>query len=319
MVFLLFDGVTLLDVSGPAEVFREAARLGADYRLTFVSPAGSPIRSSMGLLCAVDGAASEISAADTIIVPGADDLPSAPVDAELDAALLHLSQLPGHVPGPTPRIVSICTGSFLLARTGLLAGCRATTHWAHAARLRRACPDATIHEDALYVEDGCVHTSAGVSAGIDLALSLVEADHSRQLAREVARWLVVHLQRSGGQSQFSAALELPIPSEAPVRVAVDAVTRDPAGAHTSASLARAAHVSERHLARLFTDEVGTTPMRFVEDHRLERAKTLLDGASVAEAARHSGFASGDNLRRVFVRRLGVTPSEFRARFGGLTG
>ncbi|CAL9540571.1 HTH-type transcriptional regulator CdhR [Nocardiopsis dassonvillei] len=311
VVFLVFDGVTMLDVSGPAEVLAAATRRGAAYTPLYASPDGAPVTTSIGAPLPVHTAAGDVpEPVDTVVVAGGDDLVDRPMPPGLvaAAALLH---------GRARRTVAVCTGAFVLADAGILRGRRATTHWRHADLLARAHPDVRVLPDAIFVSDGGVHTSAGVSAGIDLALSLVEHDHGPDLAREVARHLVVFMQRPGGQSQFSAPLRTP-PVRAPhLRAVVEAVGADPAGDHSVAALAARAGVSRRQLGRLFAAELGTTPARFVERMRIDAAKALLDGGrGVTETARLAGFGSDETLRRVFTERLGVSPGRYRSRFGG---
>jgi transcriptional regulator GlxA family with amidase domain len=212
-------------------------------------------------------------------------------------------------------VASVCTGAFVLAEAGLLDGRRATTHWRRAADLARRFPRVRVEPDAIHVRDGRYVTSAGISAGIDLALALVEDDHGAGVAREVARELVVFLQRPGGQSQFSTALATPPARGDLLRTLVAAVLADPAADHSLPAMAAAAAVSPRHLARLFRAELGTTPARWVERVRLDRAQQLLlDGHSVTSAAELSGLGSDETLRRAFARHLGTTPTHYRRRF-----
>ncbi len=309
IVFLVFDGMKMLDLSGPAEVFAEANRGGAHYRLSYVSPSGAPVQTSVGLHLPVSGSVADTQAADTVVVCGGDVLVSRAVPTDLITAV--------HLLHPrTRRLVSICTGSFILAAAGVLSGRRATTHWQHAQLLSRTYRDVEVLPDALFVEDDGVFTSAGVSAGIDLALALVEQDHGPELARGVARGLVMFMQRPGGQSQFSAPLERRRPQTPALRAVVDQVAADPALEHTTSSLAASVGVSPRHLTRMFVTEMDVTPARFVEQVRLDHAKGLLDaGHAVARTAQAVGFGSSETMRRVFVARLGVSPSEYRDRFG----
>ncbi|MDQ7810820.1 GlxA family transcriptional regulator [Amycolatopsis sp. A133] len=309
IVFVLFDGMKMLDVTGPAEVFAEAGLAGGRYSIEYVSPTGEPVTTSVGIRLPVGGRAADTGDPDTVVVSGGDALATHPVPPELVAAVRELRPR-------TRRLVSICTGSFALAAAGVLAGRRATTHWRHTRRLARAHPDVRVQPDALFVEDGGIFTSAGVSAGIDLALALVEQDHGPELARTVARNLVVFMQRPGGQSQFSAPLEIRRPSAPTLRAVVDLVSAQPALDHSASSLASRVGVSPRHLARLFADELDTTPAKYVEQVRLDHAKALLDaGHGVAETARSAGFGSSETMRRTFVARLGTSPSHYRARFG----
>lgn len=308
VVFVLFDGMKMLDVTGPAEVFAEANLAGADYSISYVSPSGEPAMTSVGIRLPVAGTPADVGAADTVVVSGGEVLATGPVPAELIAAIRDLR-------ARTRRLVSICTGSFALAAAGVLAGRRATTHWRHAALLARAYPDVRVLPDALFVEDGDVFTSAGVSAGMDLALALVEHDHGAELARTVARSLVMFMQRPGGQSQFSAPLRTRGPSTPTLRAVVDLVSAQPALDHSTSAMASRVGVSPRHLARLFASELDATPAKYVEQVRLEHAKALLDsGHGVATAARAAGFGSAETLRRTFVARFGTSPSHYRARF-----
>ncbi|WP_020014367.1 GlxA family transcriptional regulator [Promicromonospora sukumoe] len=308
IVFVVFDGVKMLDVTGPAEVLAEANTFGAAYRLSYASATGEFVRTSIGARLPVDTAVAGLGEVDTVVVAGGDDLVRRPVPRELVDAVRAMRPR-------TRRLVSICTGSFVLAAAGVLDGRRATTHWRHGPLLARAYPDVSVQLDALFVEDRGVFTSAGVSAGMDLALALVEQDHGPELARDVARNLVMFMRRPGGQSQFSAPLELRAPRSSVLREVVDLVAAQPALDHTATSLASVAGVSPRHLARLFAAELGTSPARFVEDVRLDRARALLDaGHPVTAAAGAAGFGSPETMRRRFVARLGASPSQYRARF-----
>jgi transcriptional regulator GlxA family with amidase domain len=304
VAFLVYDGVTLLDVAGPAEVFREANRLGADYRIVLVSPTGGDVVSNLGVKLSVDGAVAP--GPDTFLVPGSDSLV---VPGELAEAV--------RVPAAGARRVgSICTGAFILAAAGLLDGKRATTHWRAAPELAARCPTCRVEPDAIYVRDGNTYTSAGVTAGIDLALALVEEDHGPDLTREVARALVVYLQRSGGQSQFSAPLQGPPPRSPALRKITDLVTADPGGHYSLDELAKHLNVSTRHLTRLFHDELSTTPARYVESIRFDLARALLDqGYSATQAASRAGFPNYESLRRVFAKRLSISPAAYQKRFG----
>ncbi|MFJ9929086.1 GlxA family transcriptional regulator [Streptomyces misionensis] len=305
---LVYDGVKLLDVAGPAEVFGEANLLGADYRITLVSTTGSHVASSIGMRIAVDGSAATQPDPDTFLMPGGDVYPRAPVTRDLVEAARDLAARSG-------RVASVCSGAFVLGATGLLDGRRATTHWKIADRLAALHPRTRVEPDAIYVRDGTVYTSAGVTAGIDLALALVEEDHGPDLAREVARSLVVYLQRPGGQSQFSAPLQGPPPRSPALRRVVDLVTAQPAGNYSLTELAARLNLSTRHLTRLFREELGTTPARYVESIRFDIAKSLLDqGYTATQAASLAGFPGYESLRRVFARELSISPAAYRRRF-----
>lgn len=271
---LVYDGVKLLDVAGPAEVFAEANRCGADYQIVLLSPTGAGVASSIGIKISVDGDAGSEPAPDTFLVAGGDIYPRTAISRDLVEA------------------------------TGTLA-----TRSARVGSIR-------VEPDSIYVRDGTTYTSAGVSAGIDLALALVEEDHGPDLTRDVARRLVVYLQRAGGQSQFSAPLQGPPPRTPALRRIVDLVTADPAGKHSLAELAGHLNVSPRHLTRLFRTELSTTPARYVELVRFDMAKALLDqGHNATQAASLAGFPSYESLRRVFVRELSMSPAAYQRRFG----
>ncbi|RMI34410.1 GlxA family transcriptional regulator [Nocardia stercoris] len=308
VLVLAFDGVRLLDTTAVLEVFSTANRLGGHYTVALCSPDGTAVTTASGTRLLPDRAYPGADRPHTVIVPGSPRLTTAPAPAELLTAITAAG-------ASATRVTSVCTGAFALAATGLLDGRRATTHWRYAERLARSYPKVAVEPDAIYVRDGHVTTSAGVSAGLDLALALVEEDEGPDLAREVARDLVVFLQRPGGQSQFSVAARTGRPRRRELRAVLDAVLADPAADHSLPAMAARAHLSGRHLSRLFDDELSVTPATFVESVRLEAARQLLEsGESVSGAAQRSGIGSEESLRRVFLRRLGVTPSAYRARF-----
>lgn len=308
VVIVVFDDVTMLDVAGASEVFTEANRFGADYQLKIASVDGRDVTTSIGARLGVTDAISAIDSADTVMVAGSDNLPRRPIDpVQIEARR--------RVRSATDLIASTRSGSFVLAQAGLLNGRRATTHWHDVRLFARAFPDITVEPDAIFVRDGEIFTSAGVSAGIDLALALVEMDYGSELVRAVARWLVVYLKRAGGQSQFSVLVEADPPPQSPLRKVTDAISADPAANHSVNSLAARASLSTRQLARLFQSELGTTPARYVEMVRIDAARAALDaGRTVADTARVAGFGSPETLRRVFVDHLGVSPKAYRERF-----
>ena len=308
VVIVVFDEVTLLDVAGAAEVFVEANRFGADYQLKIASMDGYDVTSSIGTRLGVTDSLSSIESADTVLVAGSDDLPRRPIDPALVDAIRSISTR-------TRRMASSCTGSFILAQAGLLRGRRATTHWHDARLFARAFRDVTVEPDSIFVRDGDVFTSAGVSSGIDLALALVEMDYGTELVRDVARWLVVYLKRAGGQSQFSVLVEADPPPQSPLRAATEAVAANPADNHSVKTLAARASLSTRQLTRLFQSELGMSPARYVELVRIDCARGALEaGRSVAETAGVAGFGSSETLRRVFVNHLGISPKAYRDRF-----
>jgi transcriptional regulator GlxA family with amidase domain len=305
---LVYDGVKLLDVAGPADVFAEANRLGTNYRVVLLSPAGTDVTTSVGIRLAVDGGPDFHPAPDTFLIAGGDIFPRTAVPRELvDAAKAGSAD--------AKRVASVCTGAFILAAAGGLEGKRATTHWKVAHTLASRYPGTRVEPDAIYVRDGSTYTSAGVSAGIDLALALVEEDHGADLTREVARSLVVYLQRAGGQSQFSGPLQGSPPRTPALRRVVDLVTADPGANHSLTELADHLNLSPRHLTRLFRDELSTTPARYVESIRFDIAKALLDqGYTATQAADRAGFPRYESLRRVFARELEMSPAAYQRRF-----
>lgn len=308
VVIVVFDQVTLLDVAGSGEVFVEANRFGANYQLKIASLDGCEVTSSIGTRLGVTDRISSIDSADIVMVAGSDNLPGQAIDPALVDAVRSLS-------ARTRRMASICTGSFILAQAGLLSGRRATTHWNNARLLARAFRDITVEPDAIFVRDGDVFTSAGVSSGIDLALALVEMDYGAELVRDVARWLVVYLKRAGGQSQFSVLIEADPPPQSPLRAVTEAIAADPGADHSVKSLAGRASLSTRQLTRLFQSELGMTPARYVELIRIDCARAALeDGRTVTESAGMAGFGSIETLRRVFVNHLGISPKAYRDRF-----
>ncbi|MFE2252448.1 GlxA family transcriptional regulator, partial [Streptomyces lavendulae] len=219
--------------------------------------------------------------------------------------------------GRAPRLVSVCTGGLLLAEAGLLDGRRATTHWYSCERMARDYPRVSVEPDPIYVRDGPVSTSAGVTAGIDLALALVEEDLGRDVALLIARHLVVFLRRPGNQAQFSAQLAAQTARREPLRDVQQWITEHPGGDLSVESLAARAALSPRHFARAFQAETGVTPGRYVERVRVEHARRLLEegGEGVAQVARACGYRTPEALRRAFVRHLGQPPTEYRRRFG----
>ncbi len=315
VVLVAFDGMQALDVVGPAEVFDAATRLLGDvpgYSLTVATPDGGPARATSGLRLAADVTLPAVRSrgVDTLLVGGG---------VAVDDVLRAHPSLPGElrrIAGGTRRTCSVCTGALLLAEAGLLEGCAATTHWAFGRTLAARHPGVDVQPDRIFVRDGPVTTSAGVTAGLDLALALVEEDHGAALARSVARWLVLFLQRPGGQSQFSERLAVPLPDGSPLRALLDAIVADPAADHAQPALARRLSVSERHLRRVFARETGTTPARFVERVRVEAARAALeaDALPIAVVAQRAGFGSDETMRRAFLRVLGVGPAEYRERF-----
>ncbi|MFB7510995.1 GlxA family transcriptional regulator [Streptomyces broussonetiae] len=308
LLFVLFDGVQSLDVTGPLEVFAGAEKLtpGA-YRIRTASLDGGPVRTSSGLNLVPDEALTSAPDPHTLLVPGGEGT-RAP-----DPRLIEWL----HTHGPRARrLVSVCTGAILLAAAGLLDGRRVTTHWAYCDTLARDHPAVTVEPEPIYICDGDVATSAGVTSGIDLALALVEEDLDREVALAVARHLVVFLRRPGNQAQFSAQLAAQTAQRAPLREVQRWITEHPGGDLTVESLAARARLSPRHFARAFREETGVTPGRYVDRVRLEHARRLLEDTvgGVEEVARASGYGTPEAMRRAFLRALGTPPVEYRRRF-----
>ncbi|GHI03186.1 AraC family transcriptional regulator [Streptomyces cellostaticus] len=308
LLFVLFDGVQSLDVTGPLEVFTGAENhTPGTYRIRTASLDGGPVRTSSGLTLVPDEALTQTPDPHTLLVPGGQGTRS-PDPRLTDWLRAH---------GPRARrLVSVCTGSILLAAAGLLDGRRATTHWAHCDKLARDHPAVEVDPEPIYVRDGRVSTSAGVTSGIDLALALVEEDLDRDVALAVARHLVVFLRRPGNQAQFSAQLAAQTAQRAPLREVQQWITEHPAGDLTVESLAARARLSPRHFARAFREETGTTPGRYVDRVRLEHARRLLEDTSdgVEEISRASGYGTSESMRRAFLKALGTPPAEYRRRF-----
>ena len=311
-----FPSAQILDVTGPLEVFSSATRLlpGAEYRTQVVSTSGGPVLASSGLSFSTTALPDVVQPVDTLVVAGGRYMDEACADEEL---LGHVRRLASSA----RRITSVCSGAFVLAATGLLDGRRATTHWAECHLLATAHPAVSVDGDAIYVRDGDVWTSAGVTAGIDLALALVAEDHGARAATAVARHLVVYLRRSGGQAQFSTLLAAQAAESEPVRELLawlpDHLTAD----LTVPALARRVHLSERQFSRVFKAEVDVTPSEHVERLRLEAACQLLETTShaVDHIARTCGFGAPETMNRAFRRRLNTTPGDHRRHFGHLAG
>lgn len=305
---LVFDGVKMLDFVGPAEVFVEANQAVSGYEVVLISADGRSVQTSIGAKIEVNTNAADAGRFDTVIIPGSELPPAKFMTPEVLAATRSLS-------ANTRRLASICSGAVLLAELGLLEGRRATTHWKFAADLARRYPSVVVDPDAIFVRDGNLYSSAGVAAGVDLALSLVEEDYGADIARRVAQLLVVFMQRSGGQSQFSASLTGPVPRSPLVRKVVDLICADPAFPHTVQTLAEHARVSVRHLTRLFRAELERSPAEYVAFIRFGVARDMLHaGHGVTEAAMAAGYGSSEALRRAFIARLGISPRKYQQRF-----
>jgi transcriptional regulator GlxA family with amidase domain len=305
VLIVLFDGVQSLDVTGPLEVFDHA---GAAYRVTTASLGGHPVSTSSGLRLIPGADLRDMQARpDLLIVPGGPGARRR--DPDLVAWLREHARDAG-------LLASVCTGTFLLAAADLISGKRVTTHWAHCAELAAQYPDLTVDPDPIFIKSGSVATSAGVTAGIDLALALVEEDLGRDVALEIARHLVVFLRRPGSQSQFSVQLAGQVADRPPLRQVQQWIAEHPGADLSVEALARQASLSPRQFARAFATETGVPPGRYVDRARLEAARRRLEDTAdgVEETARACGYGTPEAMRRAFVHTLGVSPAEYRRRF-----
>jgi transcriptional regulator GlxA family with amidase domain len=298
---VLFDGVQSLDVSGPLEVFAAARH----YRISTASMDGGPVRTSSGLTITPDGPLAD--APDTLVVPGGGGT------RQPQPGLVRWLRDQADRPA---RIMSVCTGAFLLAEAGLLSGRRITTHWAYSDTLAGRYPDVEVDPEPIFVRDGRISTSAGVTAGLDLALALVEEDLGRDVALAIARGLVMFLRRPGGQTQFSAQLTAQVAHREPLRDVQRLIAEHPDADLSVPALAAHANLSPRQFTRTFAAETGTPPGRYVDRVRLETARRLLEDTAdgIAQVARASGYGTTEAMRRAFVQVLGVAPAEYRRRF-----
>jgi transcriptional regulator GlxA family with amidase domain len=310
VIVVAFPDVQALDVVGPLEVFAMANRFGADppYATALVSASGRPVTTSSGLSLGTERA-SRRGPIDTLLVAGGTGTAAAMADERLIAWL--------RTAAPSARrVTSVCSGAFLLAQAGLLDGRRVTTHWSACDTLARLFPAIEVDADRIYVRDGNVWTSAGVTAGMDLALALVEHDHGGELALAVARQLVLFTHRPGGQSQFSVQLAAQRAEREPLRDALAFVAEHPEADLSVPALARRAAMSVRTFARAFRREVGTTPAVFVQRSRVEAARRLLEATdrTVEDIARACGFGTVETMHRAFQRVVRTTPGQYRRLF-----
>ncbi|MEV6567903.1 GlxA family transcriptional regulator [Streptomyces kronopolitis] len=308
VLVILFDGVQALDVCGPVEVFHGASPgEPASYRIRTAALDAAPVRTTSGLTLVPDLTLDEAGVPHTLLVPGGQG--TRDPDPRLIDWLRRNAPL-------ARRKVSVCSGALLLAEAGLLDGRRATTHWMLCDTLARRYPAVHVAPEPIYVRDGDVATSAGVTAGIDLALALVEEDLGRDRALAVARQLVVFLRRPGNQTQFSAQLGVQLAERRPLRDLQQWITEHPAADLSVEALADRASLSPRHFARAFRDEVGMPPGRYVDRVRLEAARRRLEDSAdgIAQVSRHCGYGTPEAMRRAFLRALDTSPAEYRRRF-----
>ena len=315
VAIFLYPDFEILDVCGPLDVFATANRLASSpryrpYDIQLLAQEIGPVASSAGAeLVARRNLRGLRGDVHTLLIPGGVDI------SILDqASTLAWIQ---RTAKRSERVVSVCSGARVLAAAGLLDGRRVTTHWESCSQLASDCPQVTVESDALFVQDGKFWTSAGITAGIDLALALVELDHGKKLALATARELVVFFKRPGGQKQFSAQLSAQVDAGPELEQVVDWIHEHLTDDLSVERLADRAHLSPRHFARLFRSQLGDTPARYVERLRVEAARTLFDdGAeSFGDVARATGLGSIERMRRSFERHLGVAPSEYRRMHG----
>ena len=319
IVIVAYDGIELLDATGPIEVFetvnktmRENGHAGSAYTISILAERPGVVATSSGLKFIADAAWHDCpDQVDTLLVVGS-------TDEYLDRAMANsaLMRWLRAVGVRARRLVSVCTGAFLLAEAELLDGRRATTHWMYVERLRDKYPRVSVEPDAIYVRDGSVSTSAGVTTCMDLALSLVEEDFGRKIALTVARRLVLYLKRPGGQTQFSTNLRAQMAVDGPLGPLLAWLEENAHLKVTVEELAGRAAMSPRNFARAFVRETGMPPAKYIDQIRLERAIRFLEDTSnrIETVALESGFASAEQLRRTFQRRMGITPLAYRERF-----
>ena len=316
-MIVAIEGTQILDVTGPAEVFSQANHFvgsGSDprpYRIECRSAGHTNILSSCGLTLHLDPFDANTESIDTLIVSGGTEegLKTAAAD---DAFIGWLASQAKTV----RRLASVCTGAFLLGYVGVLEGKRATTHWGSCDRLQTMFTGINVDADAIFTKDGNIYTSAGITTGIDLSLSLVEEDLGHAVASQIARNLVLYLRRPGGQSQFSAALQTQVQPSDRLQGAIDWIVTHLNEDLTVLRLAERSGMSERNFARIFLQETGETPAKFVNRLRLDQIRLLLTDTEwpLERIASRCGFCSADVMRRSFLDTFGINPSEYRSRF-----
>jgi transcriptional regulator GlxA family with amidase domain len=313
IVVLAFDGAQALDIAGPMEVFSGGNHFATKpaYRIECLGLGITPTRMSNGLRLALRHYSAWRGKIDTIIVPGASE--QALDSLRSNTKFIHWlsAQLP-----KARRIVSVCTGAFVLAELGFLEGRKVSTHWAACERLQQFAPNTKVDADAIFTKDGNLYTSAGVTTGIDLALSLVEEDLGKEVSLNIARNLVLYLRRPGGQSQFSVPLELQSSRETRIEKVIDYIRNNPQANLTLDALADRFSMSSRHLSRLFNSQAGLSPAKYVSSARLNVVKTYLETTEIdlKHIAAKCGYASQSTMAKIFKQRFGVAPSTYRARF-----
>lgn len=312
---LLFPGFQMLDVAGPGDAFAEVAVLSggqSHYEMLTIGTTRGPVSSSSGMTVLPERTIFDpCPHFDTLIIPGGLGI----------FATLEDTTIIGWVAEQTRscrRAGAICNGVFALGAAGVINGKRVTTHWMDVARLSSMFRKALIEPDQIYIKDGAIYTTAGVTAGIDLALALIEEDHGKKMAQDVAKYLIVYLRRNGGQSQFSPLLEVQGEQHSVVATVQAIVLNELAAAHSPASLAEQVAMSARNLSRIFRKQSGMTLMNFVNDARVDAARRYLESTdlSLTEISRRCGFERQEGMRRLFAARLDITPADYRLRFRG---
>jgi transcriptional regulator GlxA family with amidase domain len=318
VAMLAYPDFQMLDVMGPLEVFSRASRLLRDsgqraddaYSVEIVGLERGQLRASSGLRVYADRGYREAARGiDTLMIAGGKG-------AERYSSHPPLVRWIRRQSSWVRRLASVCTGAFFLAEAGLLKGHRAATHWAWCDRMSQRFPDVSVEDDAIFVREGSIYTSAGVTAGMDLALAMVEEDFGRDVALGTARQLVLFLRRPGGQAQFSAQLAVQFAEAQPLSELQAYILDHPTDDLSVEALARRVAMSPRNFARVFTREVGTTPARFVTSVRVETARRLLEETSegLEAVCTMSGLGSSESMRRAFLNAIGIPPSQYRERF-----
>ena len=315
VVILTFPGMQSLDAVGPYETFAGANRVAVSlgrpqgYRITLASAKGRPVKAESGIELCTSRLPDSSERIDTLVIPGGNGVDAARRDRTLTDWISEAAPR-------CRRVATVCTGAFIAAEVGLLRGRRVTTHWARADKLASEFPSIKVDADPIYVRDGKYWSSAGVTAGIDLALTLVEDDLGTEIAQTVARWMVMFLHRPAGQTQFASPVWMRRAERSAVRAVQHLVESDPGGEHHVPALASAACMRVRHFTRVFTTEVGEAPSKFVERVRTEAARRELETTdhTLEIVAKRCGLGTAETLRRVFLRRVGVAPDSYRRRF-----
>jgi len=313
-----FSGAEVLDITGPYEVFsfanmilqKEGVTQEAAYTISVLAERPGPVVTMTGLQIIADQSFSDIDTSlDTLLIPGG--------DPQILLANTQVVELINDMEPKVRRLVSVCTGAFLLAESGVLDGYKATTHWNYCTEFTEKYPRVNLQPDRIFINEGNITTSGGITSGIDLALALVEEDWGQKIALAVAQFLVVYLKRPGGQSQFSRYLTREASKHSGIRDLQSWIIQNPEEDLRVDSLSNRMAMSSRNFSRLFLSETGMTPAKFVEMSRIDAARNLLEltKVSIETIADRSGFKDSENMRRAFIRKLGVNPREYRKRFG----